>query len=65
MSKIDDVKAILKTLHVPSKQQSELCCLTLLAMANLKEDDPWENVSNNWTRIHDVIQFIGSNYGVH
>lgn len=64
MSKIDDVKAILKTLHVPAKQQSELCCLTLLAMANLKEDDSWENVSNNWTRIHDVIQFIGSNYGV-
>lgn len=39
MSKIDDVKDILKTLQVPTKQQSELCCLALLAMANLKEED--------------------------
>lgn len=65
MSKIDDVKDILKTLQVPTKQQSELCCLALLAMANLKEEDSWKNVSSKWTRIHDVIQFIGSNYGVH
>lgn len=37
MSKIGDVKSILQILQVPPNQQSDLCCLVLLAMASIKE----------------------------
>lgn len=51
-------------IKMPTKQQNSLCCLTLLAMAKLKEDTPWRQASNDWIRIHDVIAFIAENYGV-
>lgn len=46
------------------QQQSTLCCLTLLAMAGIKKEGHFKDASNNWIRIHDVIQFIGEEYGV-
>ena len=49
---------------MPDKQQSDLCALTMLGLANLKEGDSFKKASNNWIRIHDVIQFINDNYGV-
>ena len=49
---------------MPAKQQSTLCCLTLLAMAKLKKDTPCYQAKNDWIRIHDVIVFIADNYGV-
>lgn len=49
---------------MPDKQQSDLCALTMLGLANLKEDDSFKKASNDWIRIHDVIQFINENYGV-
>ena len=49
---------------MPLRQQSTLCCLTLLAMANLKESTPWSEATNEWIRIHDIISFIANNYGV-
>ena len=58
MSKIEEARTFLKELQVPVKQQSDICCLTLLAMANVKENDSWENATNNWIRIHDVIAYI-------
>ena len=64
MSKIGDVKSILQILQVPPNQQSDLCCLVLLAMASIKEKNSWKQVQNNWIRIHDVIQFIKENYNV-
>ena len=39
MSKIEEARALLKELNVPSKQQADLCCYVLLAMADIKEDD--------------------------
>lgn len=49
---------------MPEKQQTDLCCYTLLAMSNLKENDEWKVATNQWIRIHDIIQFVGVNYGV-
>ena len=49
---------------MPDKQQSDLCALTMLGLANLKEDDSFKKASNDWIRMHDVIQFINDNYGV-
>ena len=64
MSKIDEARRILSDLQVPSKQQADLCCYTLLAMANLKETDSWANATNAWIRIHDVISCTKEFYGV-
>ena len=43
---------------MPPQQQSTLCCLTLLAMANIKKEGKFEDATNEWIRIHDVIEFI-------
>lgn len=64
MNKIEEAREILKILQVPIKQQSNLCCLSLLAMANIKEHDLWSNATNNWIRIHDIIVYIQKYYGV-
>lgn len=63
MSKIDEAKEILNALQVPTRQQNGMCCRTLLAMAAILENSRWENATNDWIRIHDVIAFSNSNYG--
>ena len=63
MSKIDEAREILKALQVPSKQYADLCCLTILAMANINEHDTWSHATNQWIRIHDVILFAKEQYG--
>lgn len=64
MSKIEEAREILKELQVPAKQQADLCCFVLLAMANIKEQDLWARATNNWIRIHDVIAYTKDNYSV-
>lgn len=64
MNKIEEARTILKNLQVPIKQQSDICCFTLLAMAGIKKKDGWGNATNEWIRIHDVIVFVKDNYGV-
>lgn len=63
MSKIDDAKTILNALHVMPRQQNIMCCCVLLAMAGLIEENSWQDSTNEWVRIHDVIAFSNSNYG--
>lgn len=63
MSKIDEAKEILNALQVPSKQQNAMCCCVLLAMAGLVEETLWQDATNEWIRIHDVIAFANNNYG--
>ena len=65
MSKIDQTRDLLKQLGVPTRQQSDICCYSLLAMADIKDDDDWSKAGNNWIRIHDIIGFTGENYGVY
>lgn len=62
MSKIDEAKEILATLQVPAKQQNTMCCCVLLAMAGLVEETSWQDATNEWIRIHDVIAFSNNNY---
>ena len=64
MSKLEETKKLLNALQVPQKQQSDMCCYTLLAMAGLKKRDKWADAANEWIRIHDVIAFTRDNYGV-
>ena len=63
MSKIEEARALLADLNVPRKQQSDICCLSLLALAGIKEEDTWSKATNEWNRIHDILQYIKENYG--
>ena len=62
MDKIDIAQDLLERIGMPTAQQSTLCCLTLLAMANVKKDGTFQNATNDWIRIHDVISFIDKEY---
>lgn len=64
MDKIEQAREILSELKVPDKQQADLCCLTLLSMANIKPSDNWKNADNNWVRIHDVINYVRDHYNI-
>ena len=64
MDKIELAKDLLERIGMPTAQQSTLCCLTLLAMANVKKDGAFQDATNDWIRIHDVISFIDKEYGV-
>lgn len=64
MSKLEDAKKLLNALQVTQKQQSDMCCYVILAMAGLKAHDKWVSSTNEWIRIHDVIAFTRDNYGV-
>jgi hypothetical protein len=64
MSKIDDAREFLISLNMPKIQQNDLCCLTLLALAAIKEQSVWADATNEWNRIHDIIEFTEINYGI-
>lgn len=64
MDKLGLAKRILEQVNMPTKQQSTLCCFALLALAKLKKNTPCSQASNDWIRIHDIIAFIGENYGI-
>ena len=62
MNNIKKMQGILAKLQVPSKQQSEICAYTLLAMANLHKTKAWADATNEWMRIHDIIEFTRKHY---
>lgn len=51
-------------MNVTSRQQTDLCCNALLALANIKENDAWNDAKNEWIRIHDIIVFFKDNYNI-
>lgn len=63
MSKIEEARDILKQLGLPSAQQNEISCLTLLALCGLSEDDHWSQASKPSRRIHEMMEFMGDTYG--
>ena len=65
MTKLEQAKTILKIIGMPEKQQTDLCAYTLLAISGIKESFQWSSSSNDWIRIHDIIEFIKINYDVH
>lgn len=63
MSKIQEAQHILRVLGLPTAQQNEIAALTLLALAHLSEDTPWNEARNPSLRIHDILIEIGKRYG--
>lgn len=64
MDKLESARQLLEQIKMPAKQQSTLCCLTLLAMAKLHRRASWSKATNEWMRIHDVITFIRVYYDI-
>lgn len=64
MDKVKKIKELLGILDLPKKQQTDICTLTILSMANLKRRTKWEEATNEWLRIHDIIAFANRNYNV-
>ena len=62
MDKVAEAKAFLKSFGMPDKQQSDIAAYTLLTLAHLKPTDAWNDATNAWIRIHDVLQFTSENY---
>lgn len=63
MDKIEETRDFLNCIGMPKAQQADICCYVILAMAGIKPDMQWEEATNEWIRIHDIIQFANSYYG--
>lgn len=46
MDKIVKVKQILNAVGLPERQQTDLCALTVLALANINKNSAWNASSN-------------------
>lgn len=64
MNKLEQAKDILEKIGMPKAQQTDLCAYTLLALLNIKEKSKWNTATNEYIRIHDIMEFIKQNYGV-
>jgi hypothetical protein len=62
VSKRGDALEILKSLGLPKQQQNERSCLTLLALAGLKEGDSWIRTSRPLLRIWDIMGWMCDHY---
>ena len=61
---LEKASTLLESMKVPEKQRNQMCCLVLLAMADLMPGTKWSCAQNNWKRIHDIISFVDEYYGV-
>lgn len=64
MNKLEQAKDILAKIGMPKAQQADLCAYTLLSLLNIKEKSKWNTATNEYIRIHDIMEFIKQNYGV-
>lgn len=63
MDKISDTREFLKNIGMPKQQQADICCYVILAMAGVKPETSWNEATNEWIRIHDILQFANTYYG--
>lgn len=63
MDKIEETRNFLKKVGMPRAQQTDICCYVILAMAGVKQNMSWREATNEWIRIHDIIQFANTYYG--
>lgn len=63
MDKISETREFLKNIGMPKQQQADICCYVILAMAGVKPEMLWNEATNEWIRIHDIIQFANTYYG--
>lgn len=64
MGKMDEARQFLADVGMPKAQQSDICCLSLLAMAGIMAESDWKKATNEWIGIHDIIVFANENYGM-
>lgn len=62
MDKVDALKATLNEVGFPSQMQADVCIYSILALAGIKKATPWKKATNEWMRIHDIIQFANNHY---
>lgn len=62
MDNVKKMQTILAKMQVPVKQQGDICAYTLLAMAGIKKSTSWSSATNEWIRIHDIIEFTKISY---
>ena len=62
MRKLDEARNLLEEFGMPKAQCSDICCLTLLAMAGVTPERSWGEAGNEWMRVHDVIAFVNEYY---
>jgi hypothetical protein len=63
VDKIEETREFLKMVGMPKAQQADICCYVVLAMSGVKLDMEWSEATNEWIRIHDIIQFANIYYG--
>jgi hypothetical protein len=63
VDKVQEAKKFLELVGMPKAQQTDICCYVILAMADMRPDMSWNDVTNHWIRIHDIIQFCNTFYG--
>lgn len=62
MNKKQEAQKVLALLGMPEKQQSAICCYSLLALLKLTSTAMWTAATNDWIRIHDILEFLRKNY---
>ena len=64
MDKIERVKKILEEIGLPKRQQSDMCALVILSLANIGKRTPWSEATNEWIGIHGIVEFIKEKYNI-
>ena len=64
MDKIEKLKKLLEELGLPKPQRKDSCVLALLSLANIGKKTPWPEATNEWHRIHDILEFIEDKYKI-
>lgn len=62
--KQEEIRKFLEIIGMPKAQQADICCYTILALAAMKPGMSWGEATNEWVRIHDIIQFVNTFYGL-
>lgn len=64
MDKINQAQALLKSLGLPPAQYNEIAALTLLALCQIREKDPWRDAERPSLGVSQgIMPFISENYG--
>jgi adenine-specific DNA-methyltransferase len=61
--KIEQAQAVLRALEMPSEQLNERSALTLLALLNLRPEDPWSDATAPLRGITPMMDFFAAEYG--
>lgn len=62
LQKIEEAKAVLRDIGLPTAQQNERSALTLLALLDLQVNIPWNRATNPLLGITPIMEFIAKNY---